>query len=66
MKHINEKLQDNLGYLLTKYPQAKEIKPNKKLRSVITSINNLENDENDMVLVSKINFSRNESGDYTS
>ena len=58
MQHINNKLKHNLGYLLLKYPQMKEVKPNKKLREAISSLNNLANDENDMVLKSGISFRR--------
>ena len=43
----------------------KEAKPNKKLREAISSLNNMENDENDMVLRSNIEFKIKQSEDYT-
>lgn len=49
MKYFNVKLQDNLEYLKKKYPQAKEVKPNKKLREAVIAINNMSNDDNDML-----------------
>lgn len=44
MKHLHTRLIDNLVYLGLKYPQAKDIKPNKKLREAFSVENNLEND----------------------
>lgn len=66
MSHINMKLNHSLEYLLSKYPQMKEVKPNKKLREAISSLNNMANDENDMLLSSKVQFKKKESEDYTS
>ena len=66
MSHTNKIITDCLGYLLSKYPQMREAKPNKKLREAISSLNNMENDENDMVLRSNIEFKVKESEDYTS
>lgn len=42
------------------------MKPNKRLRSEIESINNLENDENDMLLNSGVIFRLKENDDYNS
>lgn len=42
--------------MLMKYPQAKEITSNKKLRELIKNVNNLENDDNDMIRGSGAKF----------
>jgi hypothetical protein len=44
MKYLNKRLIDTLAFLRLKYPQAKDIKPNKKLREAFSVENNLEND----------------------
>lgn len=66
MKHLNQTLNGTLEYLCFKYPQMKEAKPNKRLRESISSLNNMESDENDMVWRSKIQFVYKENGEYTS
>lgn len=49
MKLVNERMKDNLDYLMTKYPLTKEGVPNKKLREAINKVNNLEHDDNDLI-----------------
>ena len=49
MRYFNDRLKDNLEYLKKKYPQAKQIKANKKLREAVKAVNNMSNDDNDML-----------------
>lgn len=61
MGFIDQVLKENIEYLMVKYPQTKEIMPNKRLRAEVEAINNLENDVNDIFRPSKIKFTLNKS-----
>ena len=55
VKSMNKSLEEQLGYLLLKYPQSEEAEMSMSLAGIITEVDNITND-NDLVWRSGITF----------
>ena len=64
MKLINKYLEEQMGYLLLKYPQSEETEKSMGLAGMITELDNFSNNENDLVWRSGIKFKYSEDGNY--
>ena len=64
MKLINKCLEEQMGYLLLKYPQSEETETSMGLAGIITELDNFSNNENDLVWRSGIKLKYCKDGNY--
>ena len=64
LKLINKCLEEQMGYLLLKYPQSEEAEASMSLAGVITELDNFNNNDNDLIWRSGIKFKYSKEGNY--